>query len=124
MATAKTATSGARVATGTVTAVPSRAARSGSADPNLGATRSAIKVPTPASRTSASSSSDSSTSESDQRSENAGSLVVRLMNTNPWVRNAPATASRLRRRDTGRLVADGQPWAEEVALRVVAPADA
>ena len=94
------------MAAGTAIAVPSNAARSGTAEPSLGATRSATSVPTPASRMSPRSSSDSSTSDSDQRSEKAGSRVVRLMKTKPWVRNAPATASRVRRRDTGRIVAD------------------
>ncbi len=94
------------MATGTVTAMPSREARSNAAEPTRGANRSAASVPTPASSTSASRSSDSSSSERSHLSEKSGSRVVRLMKTKPWVAKAPATARRVRPRVTRRIVAD------------------
>ena len=56
---------------------------------------SAATEPTPASRTIISNSSDSGTSDRSQCFWNAGSRVVRLMKTRPWVRNRPP-ATRLR----------------------------
>jgi hypothetical protein len=93
-----------QVATGTVTAVPSRAARSGSADPNLGASRSATRCRR----------RPAGPAEQQQRQLDLGQRpAVRERRQpggqadehEPWVRNAPATASRLRR-ETGSHRAD------------------
>ena len=87
---------GATAIRGTATAIRPRPSRNRRALEWRFARISAAIEPTPASPTIISNSSDSETSDRSQCFWIAGSLVVRLMKTRPWVAKAAATAARVR----------------------------